>query len=98
MIVWLEILFACLFFFSILTSLLGWRNSTYYSKKALEIGEVLKQIKGEIETDDAAFARICKMSVEEYRTERAKGRALYCVGSEVCGIAEGLKAPFRFWR
>jgi hypothetical protein len=38
------------------------------------------------------------MSVEEYMTEREKGRVIIRAGQEVCGIAEGLKSPFHLWR
>lgn len=76
----------------------GWRNSLHYSEEAAEIGQMLMNVKCDIEGDDEAYARILKLSVEEYKTERAKGRVLYRAGMRVCGISEGLKSPFRFWR
>ncbi len=77
---------------------IGWRNSVHYSKKAADIGGMLMNVKCDVEGDDEEHARILKMSVEEYKTERKKGRVLYRAGMEVCGISEGLKSPFRFWR
>lgn len=76
----------------------GWRNSIHYSDEAAEIGGMLMNVKCDIEGDDEAYARILKLSVEEYKTERAKGRVLYLAGMRVQGISEGLKSPFRFWR
>ena len=77
---------------------IGWRNSMHYSKEAAEIGGMLMNVKCDIEGDDEAYARILKLTVSEYKTERAKGRVLYCAGMRVCGISEGLRSPFRFWR
>jgi hypothetical protein len=77
---------------------IGWRNSLHYSKEAAEIGEMLMNVKCDIEGDDAAYAKILKLTVAEYKTERQKGRVLYRAGMRICGISEGLKSPFRFWR
>ncbi len=92
------LLFIGLFLISLLISWLGWRNSIHYSQRAAEIGNMLMGLKGEVESDDEAAARVLKMTIEEYKIERRKGRVLYKAGMEVCGIAEGLKAPFRFWK
>lgn len=86
--------------FALLTVIawVGWRNSLHYSQEAAEIGKMLMNVKCDIEGDDEAYARILKLSVAEYKTERSKGRVLYLAGMRVCGISEGLKSPFRFWR
>lgn len=94
----LYLIFSGAFLISLLISWLGWRNSLYYSTRAAEIGNMLMGLKGEVESDDEAAARVLKMTVDEYKIERKKGRVLYKAGMEVCGIAEGLKAPFRIWR
>lgn len=79
-------------------ALIGWRNSIHQGKKAREIGKMLMEINCQIEGDDQSHARILKMTLDEYKAERAKGRVLYRAGQEICGIAEGLISPFRFWR
>lgn len=87
-----------LFALTAIFALLGWRNSIYQGERANEIGQMLMEVNCQLEGDDEAHARILKMTVDEYKTERAKGRVLFRAGQEVCGIAEGLKSPFRFWR
>ena len=87
-----------LFTLTTIFSLLGWRNSIYQGERAGELGKMLMDVKCDVESDDDEYARILKMSVDEYKTERAKGRILFRAGQEVCAIAEGLKSPFRIWR
>lgn len=77
---------------------IGWRNSIHYSEEASAIGSMLMNVKCDIEGDDEAYARILKLSVAEYKTERAKGRVLYLAGMRVQGISDGLRSPFRIWR
>jgi hypothetical protein len=94
------ILFAILLCTNILTgiiSLIAWRNSVYYGKHGKEVGEMLMSVKCEVEGDEAEHARILRMTPEEYKTEKQKGRILFRAGQEVVGISEGLQAPFR-WR
>jgi hypothetical protein len=81
-----------------ITDWVGWRNSLHYSEEAAEIGQMLMNVKCDIEGDDEAYARVLKLTIEQYKTERAKGRVLYRAGMRICGISEGLKSPFRFWR
>jgi hypothetical protein len=91
------------FIFAAILSILGimgwiaYRNAIYYSKKADDIGDLLIKSKCDIEGDDEEFARICNMTKENFRAEKAKGRAIILAGNEVKGIAEGLKSPFRCW-
>lgn len=77
---------------------IGWRNSLHYAREAAEISEMLINVKCDIEGDDEAYARILRLSVDEYKTERKKGRVLYLAGMRVRGISEGLRSPFRVWR
>jgi hypothetical protein len=79
-------------------SIIGWKHQAEYSPRLLEIGTMMQDVKCNIEGDDEERARIMKMSVEEYKTEREKGRVIIRAGQEVCGIAEGLKSPFHLWR
>jgi len=81
-----------------LASWIGWRNCVWAGKRLKAAGELLKSIDGKIETDDEAWARVCNMSLDQYRTEKAKGRALYCIGTEICSVAAALTAPFRIWK
>jgi len=56
---------------------LVWRNSIYQGERANEIGKMLMEVNCQLEGDDEAHARILKMTVAEYKTERAKGRVLF---------------------
>jgi hypothetical protein len=76
----------------------GCRNSLHYAREAADISEMLINVKCDIEGDDEAYARILKLSVGEYKTERKKGRVLYLAGMRIRGISEGLRSPFRVWR
>lgn len=95
----LDYLFFCIAFCPVIViAWIGWRNSRHYSKEAAEISEMLMNVKCDVEGDEEAYARILKLTVEDYKTERKKGRVLYLAGMRVRGISEGLKSPFRFWR
>lgn len=85
-------------FVNLLFSVLGWRNSLVYANKAEGIGEMLMSCQCDVEGDEEQHARILKMTVDEYRTEKKKGRILFKAGQEIVGIAEGLRAPFRVMR
>lgn len=92
------ILFTIYAVITAVASWIGWRNCVWASTRLHEAGELLKSIDGQIETDDEAFARVCNMTVEQYRIEKAKGRAMFCIGTEICAVAAALSAPFRLWR
>jgi len=78
-------------------TLLALRNNRYYGDRAEAIGNMLMDVKCNIEGDFEEHARILNMSPEEYKTEKDKGRILFRAGQEVVGIAEGLRSPFRIW-
>jgi hypothetical protein len=95
---WQAFLLFGMLLLSLFLSFVGYRNSVLYSNRAAEIGGMMVNVRCDIEGPDDEYARILKMSVEEFKVERQKGRVIFRAGQEVMGIAEGLRSPFRFWR
>jgi len=93
------LIFAVLFTLLSYLVVVLWRNCDLYSQEACAVGNLLMSIKSQdVESDDAAAARVLNMTPDQYKTEREKGRILFHAGTKVCGIANGLKAPIRLWR
>lgn len=86
-----------LFAVTAIFGLIGWRNSIRQGKRAETISQMLIDVTCNVEDPDEKYARLFKMTKEEFRTECKKGNIMQLASQEISKIAEGLQSPFKIF-
>jgi len=88
-----------LFAITLSITLLALHNMPYYAEELYKLGEMLQKCTcGGIEPPEEEYARILRITKDDFVKEREKGTLLIKIGEEICAVAEGLKSPFRMIR
>lgn len=86
--------------FGIYFSALGARNASKIAPRLLAIGSMMEKADCDVADSAAQYALILKMTQDEFKQERDRGRIINRAGREVSEIAGALQSPFdlKFWR